>query len=109
MTNYETRLREACWNRRSFHSEEAYQAVVSAIAKRSKMDDFRSSEMVEEAKRQVRDLIANDDDAYDWLKRNGVGDLTPAFCAGARHIGAVAAWFLGKDAVALFHEAKEAM
>lgn len=107
--DYETKLREA-FGKRYFHvSKEGALCVLNAIDQCSATcRDTNSKNFIGEIKDQAY-CIACDVDAYDWLKRNEITDLTPAFCAGARHIRAVVAYFIKKDALTLLEELKEAI
>ena len=86
------------------HSCEAYQAVSYAISIGFGFDKPSNKYFLGEVQDFASSLIKDDGFAYDWLKRNGIVDLTPAFCAGARHIKAIAFWFLKKDAMSLLDE-----
>jgi hypothetical protein len=107
--DYETRLREE-FGKRYFHvSKEGALCVLNAIDQCSATcASIKSKNFLGEIKDQAFG-IAGDADAYEWLKRNGIVDLTPAFCAGARHIKAVACWFIKRDALKLVEELESAM
>lgn len=107
--DYETRLRREFELRSSRVSEEGAMCVLNAIDQCSATcAGVGSKNFVGQIKEQAF-AIGRDVDAYEWLKRNGIADLTPAFCAGARHINAVAAWFIKRDALSLLDELKEAV
>lgn len=107
--DYETRLREE-FGKRYFHvSKEGALCVLNAINQCSATcASIKSKGFLDEIKDQAF-VIAGDADAYEWLKRNEVTDLTPAFCAGARHIKAIACWFIKRDALKLVEELESAM
>ena len=107
--DYETRLREE-FGKRYFHvSKEGALCVLNAISQCSAAcASIKSKSFLGEIKDQAF-VIASDVDAYEWLKRNEIVDLTPAICAGARHVKAIACWFIKRDALKLVEELEGAM
>ncbi len=97
-------MREKIETLKFAHSYEAYQSVSHAIRIGFGFDKPTNKNFIGEIQDFALSLIEDDGFAYDWLKRNGVSDLTPAFCAGARYIKAIAFWFLKKDALSLLDE-----
>ena len=107
--DYEAKLRREFELRRSRVSEESAMCVLNAIERWSATcRGVGSKNFIGEIKGRSF-AVGRDVDAYDWLKRNGIADLTPAICAGARRISAIAAWLIKKGALSLAEELKEAV
>ena len=104
--DYKTKAREAFDKLKGGHSYEARISVLMAIetcedsCKSVASKKFQDS--IKEEAEKAMDYTT--ETSYRWLMENKVSDLTPAFCAGARGIEAIAYWFIKKDALILADE-----
>lgn len=104
--DYKTKAREALEKLKGGHSYEARLSVRMAIetcgdscksvASKKFLDSIK-----EEAEKAMDYTMET---SYRWLMENKVSDFTPAFCAGARGVEAIAYWFIKKDALILADE-----
>ncbi len=110
--DYKLKVLEAIDEIEGSHSAEACASVRSAI--HSCGDDVKDNVTSKKFLDEVKDKASAYTslakfDAYDWLKANDIKDFTPAFCAGARYVLAVAYWFLKKEALDIVDEIHEAL
>lgn len=103
--DYKTKAREALENLKYAHSYEAYEAVRKAIDEDDSCKSLASKKFQDSVKDEAEKAMDyTTETSYRWLMENKVSDLTPAFCAGARGVEAIAYWFIKKDALTLADE-----
>lgn len=101
--DYKIKAMEALEKIKYAHSYEAYKAVRTAIAMCGDSCKSLTSKKFQDSIKEEADKVMDYtiESSYQWLMENKVSDLTPAFCAGARGINAIAYWFIKKDALIL--------
>lgn len=103
--DYKTKAKEALEKLKYAHSYEAYVAVKKALDKDASCKSVTSKKFQDSIKGEAEKAMDyTTETSYKWLMENKVSDFTPAFCAGARGVEAIAYWFIKKDALILADE-----